>query len=131
MEDQGQTGRIGELLEVNASVKWLSVEPMLGLTDLRLMPGRRVVVCPGCGSERWQGIGPCSVCGALAPRGLSWVVCGGESGPNRRHFDPRWAMDVRDQCRHAGVPFFFKQGSGLKPGSDAVLDGREWREFPK
>jgi hypothetical protein len=26
--------------------------------------GPKVVRCPGCGQERWHGVGPCSNCGA-------------------------------------------------------------------
>ena len=41
--------------------------------------------------------------------GLSWVICGAESGPKRRPFDPDWVRSLRDQCQAAGVPFFLKQ----------------------
>ena len=34
---------------------------------------------------------------------------GGESGPNARPMHPDWARSTRDQCKSAGVPFFFKQ----------------------
>jgi protein gp37 len=37
-------------------------------------------------------------------RGISWVICGGESGPRARYMPAEWARDVRDQCRAAGVP---------------------------
>ena len=39
--------------------------------------------------------------------------------------------DLRDQCRHAQVPFFFKQWGGKnkkKAGRD--LEGRTWDEMP-
>jgi protein gp37 len=45
---------------------------------------------------------------ALGPR--TWVIVGGEHRvPNPRDMDPMWARSVRDQCRAAGIPFFFKQ----------------------
>lgn len=69
---------------------------------------------------------------------------------------PDWARSIRDQCQAAGVPFFFKQwgewvsvseleGAGPhysfpdgstvrrigKKNAGALLDGREWREFPR
>lgn len=40
---------------------------------------------------------------------LAWVIAGGESGPGARPAHPDWFRSVRDQCRWAGVPFFFKQ----------------------
>lgn len=62
--------------------------------------------------------------------GIDWVICGGESGPKRRPFDLAWARDLRDQCQEAGVPFFYKQGSGLRPGEDHLLDGQVIQECP-
>ena len=41
--------------------------------------------------------------------GISWLIVGGESGPNARPMHPDWPRSLRDQCRDAGVPFFFKQ----------------------
>jgi protein gp37 len=40
--------------------------------------------------------------------GIDWVIVGGESGPRARPLDPAWAVDLRDQCRRAEVPFFFE-----------------------
>ena len=34
--------------------------------------------------------------------GISWLICGGESGPGARPFDIAWARSVRDQCKAAG-----------------------------
>lgn len=47
--------------------------------------------------------------------GLDWAIVGGESGPRARPMDPRWARSIRDQCKGAGVPFFFKQWGEWKP----------------
>lgn len=46
-----------------------------------------------------------------------WVILGAESGPNRRPFEVAWAESVYKQCRAAGIPFFGKQDSGLRPGA--------------
>jgi len=62
--------------------------------------------------------------------GLAWVICGGESGPQRRPFLKTWARDLRAQCQAAGVAFYFKQGSGFRSGQDDLLDGERVREFP-
>jgi hypothetical protein len=40
---------------------------------------------------------------------ISWVIVGGESGHGARSFDLAWGRSLRDQCKAAGVPFFFKQ----------------------
>ncbi len=41
--------------------------------------------------------------------GIDWVICGSETGPNRREVCIEWIGDLCDQCEHAGVPFFLKQ----------------------
>jgi protein gp37 len=74
---------------------------------------------------------------------IEWLIIGGESGPKARPFNIRWARDVIQQCKAAGVPVFMKQ-----TGSDytrlyervqkdrAGADPSEWpadlrvREFP-
>jgi protein gp37 len=40
---------------------------------------------------------------------FSWLICGGESGHKARPAHPDWFRSVRDQCKTAGVNFFFKQ----------------------
>jgi hypothetical protein len=43
-----------------------------------------------------------------------------------------WAVDLYEQCREAGVAYFGKQASGLKPGAPLELPGygvvRAWPE---
>lgn len=46
--------------------------------------------------------------------GISWVVCGGESGPGSRGCDIRWLQAIVDQCRLALVACFVKQ-VGARP----------------
>jgi protein gp37 len=42
-----------------------------------------------------------------------------------------WVNDVRDQCRRAGVAFFFKQWGGVKKKKTGrTLEGRTWDEMP-
>jgi len=58
---------------------------------------------------------------------ISWVICGGESGPSARPLDPAWAISVRDQCVENKVPFFFKQWGGRdKKAAGKRLEGRTW-----
>lgn len=62
---------------------------------------------------------------------IHWVIAGGESGRGYRGLNLDWARGVRDQCRAAKVPFFFKQVGGYtpKPGGRS-LDGVYWDELP-
>lgn len=41
--------------------------------------------------------------------GIHWVKAGGESGPDASPTNPDWFKSLRDQCKAASVPFFFKQ----------------------
>src|SRR5713101_2325916 len=60
-----------------------------------------------------------------------WLIAGGESGYRHRSVSEPWLIDLRDRCRHAGVPFFFKQWGGRYPKSGGrLLAGREWSEMP-
>ena len=69
--------------------------------------------------------------GPIRLTGIGWVIVGGESGPGCRPMDPAWVHSIRDQCRTAGIPFFFKQWGGVrKKKGDNVLDGRRYEEFP-
>jgi protein gp37 len=93
--------RIDDLRTAPAAVRFLSLEPLLG--PLPRMDLRRI----------------------------DWVIAGGESGPRARPMDPSWVVDIRDQCRRARVPFFFKQWGGAhKKKTGRLLDGRTWSEMP-
>jgi len=63
--------------------------------------------------------------------GIHWVIVGGESGSKVRPMDTAWATSIRDQCRGAGIPFFFKQAGGkTRDKGGKLLEGREWNEYP-
>ncbi|MFZ5822188.1 MAG: DUF5131 family protein, partial [Chloroflexota bacterium] len=52
--------------------------------------------------------------------------------PGARPLEREWVVGVRDQCREAGVPFFFKQWGGVqKKKAGRILDGRTWDEMPR
>jgi protein gp37 len=69
--------------------------------------------------------------GQLDLTGIGWVILGGESGPKARPLDPDWVRSVRDRCRAADVPFFFKQWGGVrKKEAGRVLDGRTHDDVP-
>lgn len=102
---------IPKLLHVPASVRFLSVEPMLGPIDLGYLDPcdhpRRSHEDVGC----WMA--------------LSWVICGGESGATARPMHPDWARSLRDQCAAAGTPFLFKQWGEYLPVGQVRADGAE------
>ena len=114
--------RVPVLLTIPASVRFVSVEPMLGLVDM---------VQAMAGAYTGGGVHTIMAGVTRLPR-IDWVICGAESGPHRRPFDVTWALDLYEQCRTAQVPFFYKQGSALHPGQAAVLPGhgvvQEWPE---
>ena len=101
VESHKYRGRIDALRGTAALTKFLSLEPLLGPLH------------------------------GLDLRDIQWVIVGGESGPSARPMDPAWATDLRDQCRRAKVPFFFKQWGGRnKKQAGRILDGHTWDEMP-
>jgi protein gp37 len=63
--------------------------------------------------------------------GIGWLIAGGESGPNHRPMDERWALDLRDQCASSGTAFFFKQWGGVRAKAGGrELGGRTWNDMP-
>lgn len=65
-------------------------------------------------------------------REIDWVIVGGESGPGARPMKKEWVTDIRDQCRAADVPFFFKQWGGVrKKRNGRRLEGRTWDAMPE
>lgn len=150
VESQAQTWRIEKLLGVEAAVHFLSLEPLIGpLTlDVRVL-GRRCECphdyhpyIPGEGwqhysecraSDRkgWVFTGPDSSYRLAARARIDWVITGGESGHGRRPMELEWADDIRRQCEEAGVAFWFKQISDLKPGQGEDALGRVYHELPR
>lgn len=94
--------RIEHLRAAPAAMRFLSVEPLL------------------------EDLGPLNLAG------IRWVIVGGESGPGARPMEKAWVRRIRDQCRSAKVPFFFKQWGGVRRSERGRrLDGRTYSEFPK
>jgi protein gp37 len=44
--------------------------------------------------------------------------------------DHAWARSLRDQCKAASVPFFFKQSAAPRTEMGIELDGEVIREYP-
>lgn len=94
--------RVDNLRKTQATVKFLSLEPLLddlGIFDLK---------------------------------NIDWAIAGGESGPGARPLDPLWIRSIRDQCIKSETAFHFKQWGGVnKKKTGRILDGRTWDELPK
>ena len=129
MERHDFRARIDVLRQVPATIRFLSVEPLIGEP------------------------------GDLDLKGIHWVIAGGESGPEARPMEPDWVRATRDDCDAFDVPFFFKQwgivennplwrAAKARGESDesaqariahldpigkggSQLDGREWKEYPE
>lgn len=120
VEDQQRAdARIPVLLDIPAVVRFLSCEPLLGPLDLSGYFGGPYCGLPG---------------DVIVPNynfGVGWVIVGGESGPGARPIREEWALEIRDRCDQAQVPFFFKQWGGLRPAENGkMLEGLIWADFP-
>lgn len=102
VESAKYVGRVADLVQVPAQVRFLSVEPLLGpIPELPLS-------------------------------GIHWVIVGGESGPRARPMDADWVRTIRSACQKGDVPFFFKQWGGVnKARTGRELDDRTWDEMPR
>lgn len=136
--------RIPHLLRTPAAKRWISVEPMLGPIDMAPLfdkYGLDVYGNDGAGVVRLRcekrhhrvcadGLGGCG-CGDW-PAPIDWVVCGGESGPGARLIRAEWVRDLRDQCKTANIPFWFKQWGNSREldGEGAAIDGVVWHQRP-
>ncbi len=93
--------RMDDLRSLPAAVKFVSMEPLLGMvSDMNLS-------------------------------NIEWIIAGGESGPGARPLRPEWVRCIRDQCKASHVPFFFKQWGGTrKKKAGRELDGKIYSEMP-
>jgi protein gp37 len=106
--NQGEYDRDYPKLEsIDAPVRWLSCEPLLG---------------------------PINHFHAGRP---DWVIVGGESGAGARPMEVEWVRGIRSECERTGATFHFKQWGewrGLarlgKKAAGHLLDGVEYRAFP-
>ncbi len=79
VENADHAFRIEDLRKARASIKFLSLEPLLGPLP------------------------------ALNLHGIDWVIVGGESGTGARSCHIEWIEDIVEQCQESGVPVFVKQ----------------------
>ena len=146
-ENQEQADRrIPILLDTPAAVRFVSIEPMLGEINLQKLHRKMVnsALAYPCAEQYLFD--------------LDWVIVGGETGANARPMHPDWVRSIKEQCKEAKVPFFFKQWGEYKtlPQGESVtgykshfwedgrqairtgkkqiehlLDGVEYREMPE
>lgn len=69
-------------------------------------------------------LGPIRFMNGMLP---DWCIMGSETGAGARPMQPEWAIDLYDQCKAAGIPFFFKKESKGLPVPDHI----KVREYPK
>lgn len=101
--------RIKALRQVDATIRFLSVEPLL--EDL----------------------------GKLELQGIHWIIVGGESGFKARPMQQAWLEGVHAQAESAGAAFFFKQWGGWgadgvkrhKKANGRTYLGRTWDAYPE
>jgi protein gp37 len=109
VEASSEKYRINSLRRLNASIRFLSCEPLiedLGIIDLT---------------------------------GIDWIIVGGESGVQARQMKPEWVRSIRKQAIEQSKAFFFKQwgtwgADGVKRNKKAngkVLDGKIIQMMPK
>ena len=109
VENSKTKNRIDALRNIEAEIRFLSIEPLIGNV------------------------------GKLNLENIHWVIVGGESGHKARPMKPEWAIDIQRQCDEQGVAFFFKQWGtwgedGVKRSKKAngrILLGKEWNEEPE
>ncbi len=108
VESHKYFSRIDNLREINAKIKFLSMEPLL--SDIK----------------------------ELNLDGIDWVIVGGESGTQARPMNPEWAINVKNLCKKQKTAFFFKQwgtwgADGTKRNKKVngrMLQGKIWDEYP-
>ncbi|HEY2857046.1 MAG TPA: phage Gp37/Gp68 family protein [Terracidiphilus sp.] len=93
--------RIDHLRDTPATVKFLSIEPLL--EDL----------------------------GKIDLTDIDWAIVGGESGHGARPMQKQWVLELLRQCRQQNVRFFFKQWGGPnKKAAGRLLNNRTYDELP-
>ena len=101
VESAKYASRVDYLRQIDAAVRFISFEPLLGdVMDVNL-------------------------------EGVDWVIVGGESGPRSRPMRAEWATRIRDKCLQNNIAYFFKQWGGFnKKAAGRRLEGKEWNQMP-
>jgi protein gp37 len=101
VENSDYLDRIDDLRRVQATVRFISFEPLLG---------------SALGADLSQ---------------IHWAIVGGESGPRARPMLEQWVDEIEAMCREAGSAFFFKQWGGVRKNrTGRKFRGRTFDEMP-
>ncbi|MBU0496560.1 MAG: phage Gp37/Gp68 family protein [Candidatus Thermoplasmatota archaeon] len=101
VESNDYLSRIDYLRDTDASIKFLSLEPLL------------------------------SPINGINLKGIHWIIVGGESGPNHRPMKEEWVIEIKEKCDKQNIPFFFKQWGGFnKKKNGRLLNGRIYDQMP-
>ncbi len=100
--------RVDILRKINATIKFVSFEPLIGSV------------------------------GKIDLTNIDWAIVGGESGNRARLIKQEWVNEIYLQCKKQNVPFFFKQwgtwgADGIKRNKKTngkLFKNKEWHEYP-
>jgi protein gp37 len=109
VENSKYSYRIDILKKINATIKFISFEPLIDSA------------------------------GKIDLTDIDWVIVGGESGYNGRPMKPEWVNEIYLQCQEKNIPFFFKQwgtwgSDGIKRNKKAngkLFQDKIIQEYPK
>ena len=109
VENSNVKNRIDTLIKINAAIRFISFEPLIG----------------SVGNVNFTGI--------------HWAIVGGESGRNARLVKQEWIEEIFTQSKEQNVAFFFKQWGTWgadeikrnKKANGRVFRGKVWNEYPK
>jgi protein gp37 len=138
VEDWKRLKRIWPLINTPASVRYVSCEPLL---DRLFLNYDSLTYCRDCREvnqrdlrraalrselrERCQSCGSENVAFRSYLHYLDWVICGGEKEIwTGRRVQTGWAIGLMRQCKRAGVPFYFTQGTASKAPRE--LQVKQW-----
>lgn len=101
--------RIDSLRKVDAEIRFISFEPLIGAV------------------------------GEINLENIHWAIVGGESGVKARPIKKNWVEEIFNQCKEQDVAFFFKQWGTWgadeikrnKKANGRKFKGRVWNEYPR
>jgi protein gp37 len=115
--------RVDALIRTPATVRGLSVEPLLAPLELDdyLKVRKHWKSTDSLPQAPWHPpyplhwYEPQALVAASWRCPIDWVIVGGESGRTPRATHSDWVRSLRDQCKAAKVAFFFKQWGEYEP----------------
>jgi len=109
VENAKYKNRIDYLKQIDAAIRFVSFEPLLGSL------------------------------GKLDLSNIHWCIVGGESGPKARPLKKDWIIEIFKQSKNQNVAFFFKQWGAWgadeikrnKKANGRTFLGKIWDEYPE